>query len=244
MDVFSQFKRNKNAVAHPVNTKAEDIYFLLQWDDNHLAYITTVNKQKKEVDEFDYTLYEGVQRNILKTISLLQNNAGYTIDWNNPENKIYLHEHNYLLPQLLASKQFIDEKGNTIAAHTGSSQQLSIQLNIIDEGKRVQSLPYILLDNEQHAKFTYINENHAYLPKQGIVVETQHIGAYFHYLSSFNTTFPAQELQKFLSLLFSYINNITVSHEDYKMQHDEETIAPVLRCCLRKWTLTIRFTCG
>jgi len=28
MDVFAQFKRSKNAVAHPVNTKAEDIYDL------------------------------------------------------------------------------------------------------------------------------------------------------------------------------------------------------------------------
>src|SRR4051794_39935131 len=166
MDVFAQFKRNKSVVAHPVNTKAEDIYFLLQWDEDHLAYITTVNRQRKEVDEFDYTLYEGVQRNILKTISLLQSNAGYTIDWNNPENKIYLHEHSYLLPQLLASKQFIDEKGNTITAPAGPSQQLSIQLNTIEDGKRVQSIPYIILDNEHHSKFIYINENHAYFPEQ------------------------------------------------------------------------------
>src|SRR4051794_16923037 len=213
MDVFAQFKRNKSVVAHPVNTKGEDIYFLLQWDEDHLSYITTVNKQGKEVDEFDYTLYEGVQRNILKTISLLQNNAGYTIDWNNPENKIYLHEHSYLLPQLLASKQFIDEKGNTITAYAGSVQQLFIQLNSIEDRKRIQSVPSILLNNEYHSKFSYINENHAYLPKEGIVAETQNIGAYFHYLPSFSTTFPAQELQKFLSLLLSYINNVTVTLE-------------------------------
>ncbi len=227
MDVFAQFKRNKNVTTHPVNTKAEDIYFLLQWDEDHSAYISTVNKQGKEIEEFDYTLYEGAQRNILKTIFLLQSNAGFTIDWNNPENKIYLHEHSYLLPQLLASKQFIDEKGKTIAAHAGPPQQLIIQLNGIEDGKRVQAVPFILLDNEHQFKFTYINENHAYLPKQGIVVETQNIGAYFHYLSSFSTTFPIQEMQKFLSLLLSYISNVSVNLEGYKMQYDEETIAPV-----------------
>src|SRR5436853_5545518 len=139
MDVFAQFKRSKNVTAQPLNTKAEEIYFLLEWDEDHLAYITTVNKQGKEVDEFDYTQYEGVQRNIHKTISLLQSNAGYTIDWNNPENKIFLHEHSYLLPQLLASKHFIDEKGNTITAHAGQTQQLFIQLNTIEEGKDEQS---------------------------------------------------------------------------------------------------------
>ena len=192
MDVFAQFKRSKNAVAHPVNTKAEDIYFLLQWDENHLAYITPVNKQGKEVEEFDYTLYEGVQRNILKTISLLQSNAGFTIDWNNPENKIFLHEHSYLLPQLLASRHFIDERGKTITAYSGSQQQLFVQLDTIEDGKRFKSIPYILLNNnEQQKKFFYINENHAYFPEEAIVAETQHIGTNFYYLSSFSTTFPA-----------------------------------------------------
>ncbi|MDQ6480314.1 DEAD/DEAH box helicase [Dyadobacter sp. LHD-138] len=197
------------------------LFFLLQFDQQG-AFIETVDKTGKNAT-FDYRQYSGVQRSIAKTIYMIRDRSHFTIDWENPESRLYLHEHPYLIPQLLESGIFINPDDEVIKAGAGTAQ-LRLILSKTSEQSLSSQLALITPDAE-FTDFQFINEEHVWLAGSNIVLETQPVGALFHSLENFNLkNLPLADLQKFLSLFFSYLDNVTLLYESYTVQRDAEPI--------------------
>jgi superfamily II DNA or RNA helicase len=229
MDVFSLLKKNKNGpavISH--GGSPEELYFALNFDDDFCAYINVVNKKGEVVVNFDYTLYPGVLRTILKNISLLQSKADFTINWNNPDNNIYLHEHPYLLPQLLNSNRLLNKAGQKIEVDHTTSEPLPLFVTInTAEDNKLYAKPVIYFEAEENTDFLFLNDTYVLFRDKRIIAETQNIGPHFNLINSFYAKFLVGELQKFLSLLFSSLNKVHVNYKEYTIVYDPENISSV-----------------
>ena len=100
--MFEQFKKNKNTGFLPESfkiSKPVEVIFHLNFDDKG-AYLEVTDKKNNPIYP-DYRQYQGVVRSILKSVELIKQKGDFAIDWENPENRIYLFEHTYLLEPLL-----------------------------------------------------------------------------------------------------------------------------------------------
>lgn len=223
MSIFEQLRRDKSFTEYKDISSQKDngLFFLLQFDSQG-AFIETVDKTGKHAT-FDYRQYSGLLRSITKTIHTIRDRSHFTIDWENPDNRLYLHEHPYLIPQLLESKLFINLDDETIKAGSGIGQ---LKLSLKKENEKSLSSKLILVTPDaEYADFQFINEEHVWLSGTNLILETPPVGSLFHSLEHFTLkNLPLGDLQKFLSLFFSYLDNVTLQYENFAVQRDSEPI--------------------
>jgi SNF2 family DNA or RNA helicase len=223
MSIFEQLKRNKPFSEfrdYPTH-KDTGLFFLLQFD-HQGAFIDPVDKVGKPVS-FDYRQYSGLLRSVAKTVHNIRDRNHFTIDWENPENRLYLHEHPYVIPQLLESGRLISQVDQVISAGGGVGQ-LRLTMEQTDE-KTLSSQLRLAGPDEEFLHFRYINEEYVWLAGTNTVLETAPVGSLFHSLEHFNlVSLPLSDLQKYLSLVFSYLDQVSLQYKNYTVQRDAEPI--------------------
>ncbi|HEX8462418.1 MAG TPA: SNF2-related protein, partial [Segetibacter sp.] len=164
---------------------------------------------------------------ILKSIYTIESRSDFVIDWENTPGKVYLHENDYLIEMLLQSKVWIDEKGTVISAFSNTGKAYLV-LSRADATKKITSVLQVLSGDKAFTRFKFINEDHVYA--DGTVLEIPSIGQNFNSVLLFNTKIEEQELSKFLSLFFSYVQNIELSYDNYAVSFSKDVITttPVL----------------
>lgn len=223
MSIFEQLKRSKSFTEFRDFSPQKDngLFFLLQFD-NQGAFIETVDKAGKSTT-FDYRQYSGVVRSLAKTIHTIRDRSDFTIDWENPESRLYLHEHPYLIPQLLESGLFINHDDHVIKAGLETAQ-LRLVIDKSSE-KFVSSQLILTVADGEHADFQFINEGYVLLSGTNTVIDTAPVGSLFHSLENFNLqNLPVADLQKYFSLFFSYLDNVTLQYQNYEVHRDLEPI--------------------
>jgi superfamily II DNA or RNA helicase len=223
MSIFEQLKRNKIPVAQTdvSNKEGDEIFFRLHFDSRG-AYIETVNKSGKET-EFDYRRFSGVLRSIAKNIQLVKDRSHFTVDWENPDNRLYLHEHPYLVAQLLESGHFINAQMKPVRQAEGIGQ-LNIELNKETE-HHLSAKMNLIFQNQSFSDFKFINEEYAWLSENNTIMQTAPIGSFFAGLNIFNVAqLPVADLQKYLSLFYSYVENTRLQYENYTVKKVAEPL--------------------
>lgn len=216
--LFEALKKEKQSGQTRPPARAAAITFCLLFDENG-AYIE-VRNDKGQQAEVDYVNYNGVARNILKSIQSVSQRGDFVVDWENPGNKVYLHENAFLIDQLLQSKQWVDEAGNLLQP-AGSTALLRLVITS-NEAREVISRLELILDEATITGFRFINESHVYT--NGLVAEIPPVGRNFRSLGLFDTLLKADEIQKFLSLFFSFVQNVSVRYEQYRVSFSDTPI--------------------
>jgi len=222
MSLFDQFKKNKNAgyITDTLKrTKPIDILFMLLFDDGG-AYVEVADKTYKPVIT-DYRQHSGVTRSILKSVEQIREKGAFAVDWENPQNRIYLHEHPYLLDSLLHSGQLINKDGDRITPEAGVAQ---LVVEITQAEEQLLATTILKANGANELNFYFINDNHALLEDSGSIIETHPIGGQFGSVYAFDSKFIKADLQKYLSLLFSFLSNTEVLYEDYTIHQKDEKI--------------------
>ena len=223
MSIFEQLKKNKSYKEYIDISPQKDngLFFLLHFD-NQGAFVETVDKAGKNAS-FDYRQYSGVLRSLAKTIHTIRDRSHFTIDWENPDSRLYLHEHPYLIPQLLESGLFINNDDKVIKAGSGTAQ-LRMALNKTEENTLSSQLT-LACQEAIYTHFQFLNEEYVWIPETNTVLDTAPVGSLFHSLEHFNlANLPSADLQKYLSLFFSYLDNVTLQYENYAVQRDSEPV--------------------
>ena len=223
-NIFEALKKDKQNSLISAIGSLELIRFCLLFDE-HGAFIEVQN-EKGNIVEVDYLLYSGVVRGILKSIQSIAQRNDFLIDWENPNNKVYLHENDFLIEQLLQSKLLVDEKGTTIHAAIGNAS-LSLVMNITTDDK-IRSVIKLLTNDTLCTDYQIINETNIFA--NGSIAEVSPVGRNFKTINLFNTVLDKDDIQKFLSLFYSYVQNIPLHYEQFKVIFSEQTISthPVL----------------
>lgn len=221
MILFEQLKRNKLPLADAPVKDNGPLFFQLLFDDGG-AYLETVNTEGNPV-ESDYRRFSGALRQVAKNIQLLREKSQFTIDWENAENRLYMHEHPHLIAPLLESGHFINQDGDPITPRKGKG---SLRVSLL--GGKDQSLDArvrLFVEGEALDTFRFIQEEYAWLPGTNQIVATQAAGPLFAELSLFNVNgLPIRDLQKYLSLLFSYVDHAPLDYGNYTVKKETEPL--------------------
>jgi len=215
-NLFEAFKKDKQISSSKVS--AETIVFCLLFDELG-AYIEVRNAKGNAILP-DYINYSGVVRSILKSVQSITQRNDFLVDWENPENKVYLHENDFLIEQLLQSKLWIDDNGTAVQAASNIGF-VSLVMSKREDDK-ISSLLQLVLDDAIFTEFTFINETHVYA--NGLIAEVKTVGRNFKSVNLFNSVVSKEDVQKFLSLFFSYTQNIDLKYEQFKINFSDDPI--------------------
>ncbi|MEO5891935.1 MAG: DEAD/DEAH box helicase [Ferruginibacter sp.] len=222
--LFEALKKERQPLYAASADKAGTIVFCLLFDEQG-AYVEVQNEKGNPVDA-DYLHYNGVVRSILKSIHGILQRSDFLVNWENPGNKVYLHENDFLIDLLLQSKLWVDENKNTL--QPAGKASLKLLLTNTGDNKKARSVLQLTTEDETIADFRFINETHVYV--NGRIAELEPVGQNFKSVNLFNTLLDTGDVQKFLSIFFSYVQNIPLHYEAYRVSFSEDSIStsPVL----------------
>ncbi len=207
VELFERLKRKKTIITGKTPS-VEELFFCLKFDDVG-AYISVVNKTGKELDAH-YEFYNGHTRDVLKSIDRIVEKAGFRIDWERPEDHVYLAEHEYLIWQLQHCENFVDETFQRIDV-VDSPADIRVQL---EERKDLVHSSIMLKTQEgMQQDFEFLSESYVFA--KGRVHRIQPLGENFREIRLFASRILPIDLEKFLSLLYSYFESIQVSFNRY-----------------------------
>ncbi|MEW6618903.1 MAG: SNF2-related protein [bacterium] len=212
VDIFERLKRKKK-ISIKKKRPASSIFFQLHFNEIG-AYITVVDKDRNEVEP-DFEYYTGRTHDILKSIAAIRDKSNFRINWEIPDNKIYLSEHEYLLWQLQHCNNFVDAQFRPIGFMDGLAK---IVVSI--EGEDTLAIKiFLLYQGKGFKEFSFLNENYVFA--EGNIYKIPPVGENFKELHLFQTSLLPMNLEKYLSLLYSYFENIFIDYQDYKQIEGE-----------------------
>ncbi|MFN8576797.1 MAG: hypothetical protein U0354_08055 [Candidatus Sericytochromatia bacterium] len=211
-DIFTKLKNNKRS--SKAFNNYTNIYFKLSIDKIG-AYIELVNDKNEVLESVNYKNYSEQTREILKYIEHIKNKNLFVIDWySTDKNKVYLSENQFLIDLFKDSNLLVDEKLKLIDFSNNIS---SILLNIKENDEKILSSIFFEKDNIKDLIFL----SEKYILKNRTIYEIEPIGEIFNKLHLFNTEIKNNELEKFLSIFYSYFDNIKINYQDYKLDKGE-----------------------
>jgi len=212
-NLFETLKRNKKLISK--KPSVTDIFFQLKFDDTG-AYIVVVDEKQNEI-ETEYEFYSGNTRELLKTISHIQEKSVFRIDWTAPNGRIYLHEHEYLLWQLKNNSKFVDS--NLVPLKFVESIA-NLLIEIQPNEKYLHSQIFIQHKGKKLADLKFLTESHVF--SDGCIYTIDPLSDNFRDIHLFETQIPKKQLEKYLSLLNSYFENIELRYENYTVVEGPE----------------------
>ena len=208
VDLFERLKRKKTIITAKTPS-VEELFFCVKFDDVG-AYITIVNQNGKEQDA-RYEFYSGHTRDVLKSIDQIVEKTSFRIDWERPEDHIYLAEHEYLIWQLQHCENFVDEDFRRIRF---AESPATVQLRL-EEGKElIRSTIVLKTQSGLLHDFKFLSESYVFAEEH--IYRIQPLGENFRELRVFESRILPINLEKFFSLLYSYFESIQVSFNRYR----------------------------
>ncbi len=219
-DIFEQLKRDAYQKSGKEKTII-DIFFQLNFDEIG-AHIDIVNSKGKSA-EADYRAHSGSVREVLRSFENIKRQLDFAIDWEKDNDKVYLSEHDYLMWQLQHCKNVVDSQQNELFFAVGEGK-IIIKIQAEDEERKTMYAQVALVhqDNEL-TNLLPVTEN--YILHENTLYPINSIGNNYNRLSAFQTRFAHKDLEKYLSLLYSYSQNIELNYEDYAIAIDDKNLA-------------------
>lgn len=212
---FKEFKRKNTYQSSATTSKA--VFFQIKMDD-HGGYVQVVDEKYKPV-EVNYLNYDGATRQILRSIDVIQDKKGFVIDWEKPNENLYLHDNDHLLVLLKSSPNVIGEDSQPITFQENKgyiemdislkNEKMAAWINFCHEGETFES-PELLTEE--------------YVLKGNNIYPVAPLGPNFMGLRSFQTYFHPEDFSKYLSLLFSYQDNIQIKWQDYTVEFPNDHV--------------------
>ena len=215
--VFDRFKKIKTTDFHP--GKVENIHFQLNFDDFG-AFLLVVDARQRPV-EVNYLNTGGATRHILRSLEKIKNTNNFLIDWQKSNDRVYLGDHEYLMWQLRRCENVIDTDQQAILFRERvATVKLVVKAENAkqDRDTKQHFVSSLLLTHEgkEYHDFRLLTESYALAGTE--VFEISPLGDDYRDINYFQTEFHERELQRFLSLFFSFIDNVQVAYEDFRTE--------------------------
>ena len=217
-EFFDYFKRQ--SLQKGKISPYHDIYFQINFDP-HGAYLEVIDKNGNTT-ETSYLSYAGATRNVLRAIENINEKNSFVIDWEKPQDKIYLQEYPFLIDALQMCDNLVDSKMKDLQfSNEQGAIQLAIQTNETDKESLHTDLLLYHLDKTFN-NFQAITES--FVLTKNNIIEIEPLGLGFAHLQQFKSTFYKKDLSLFLSLLYSNLDQVKLAYEDYQFNISKEKV--------------------
>jgi len=159
----------------------------------------------------DHTNYSGSVRRLLKLIEKISGRNEFEISWEKSAGLIDLSENDFLLWHLKNNPAFVDEH---FAPLRFSDEPTVLELSITGD-HRLDCVFFMQTKEKRTSRFQIISEHLLY--DSGELFQIPPLGENFMLIPDFETMITPSELGKYLSLLFSYCDNIKVNYKDCRL---------------------------
>ncbi|MCC5944655.1 MAG: DEAD/DEAH box helicase [Bernardetiaceae bacterium] len=220
MELFEKLKKNYS-VAVP-RLALRNFYFTLQQDD-YGTYLLLTDKEMRPMEP-DYLAYNGHLRETLRSIFNIEKKNAEAILWEGEENHIYLRDHDYLMWSLRYCSNIQDAKGNALTFVPDEVRNISVQINYIEDKNLYEGKVYLVGGSRPISDFHFLTDSWCLYKDR--IYQINSIGNNFSNIGLFNTHFEADYLEKYLTLLFSFFQNITLDFDDYEVIESSELLIP------------------
>lgn len=233
-EFWSQFKK-LSPITAPQGSKlmtGKEIFFMLKKGE-YDTFIIPVDKKMNRL-EADYRFYSGDVSQLLRSIDAIREEMAFQITWNdNGGSDISLNQNPHLLYQLIRCKNLVDEKGKSISVSCDSTV---LQLVLKKYGNNIE--PHFIIpsadnDEEFDSSKKYVNNqlfitllSDCFVLYKNVIYPISSIGDNYHQLSFFATRFTIDIMEQYLSVFFSFIENVQVIFEDYEVEYSENELIP------------------
>lgn len=186
-----------------------DIFFQLNFDEAG-AYIIVIDQKTLEEVKVDYRHYSGNSRDLLKCIERIGEEDSFRIDWDHPDDRVYLFKNEFIIWQLEKCDYIVDSEFKPITFVKGKAE---ITLFIEGDAKCTSKL-VLKSQHEKIEDLVVLTEDHVFA--DGKIYAIKSVGENFVQLKWFETEFVLAEIEKFLSLFYSFFDDIVVKFRDFE----------------------------
>ena len=195
----------------------------------------TVIDEKGNVVTPDYKQYQGETFNVLRIIDNIRHEQAMRISWDADEEQgIRLHDYPYLLFALLRCDNLVDNKLKPLKV---SNTPATIVLSLKSEVSRVKSealSPQLIARCEGRASQPFHLLSDVFALVDDTICPIASLGENYLRIGFFNETFQRTLLEQYLSVFYSYIDNVDLDYEDYVLVRSEQTIETVPTIIIEK----------
>ncbi len=199
--MFENLKRTQT-LQHSKRKSAQKIFFVIRFD--HYGAYVEVCDAKLQALEVDPELYTQHERKLLVLLEQLQREQLFMIQWESDSSHVYLRDHTSLIELLMQVKSVVDETGKLLHFE---KEMTPFKIALNETGGTVT--PESSAGKEARwlsSSFVLLNDR---------VMHLESIGEHFDKIGQFETIFPLSFLEHYLSLLFTFFDNVTLRFDDY-----------------------------
>ena len=214
-------KKHISHVKKTTKVQLENLFFQIGIDSNKQAFVDTINDKGISITP-DYHLYSGETFHVLRSIDAIREKQQEVFSWEKTHNWIFLKDYPYLIHQLLRCKNLKDGSLKDIATSDVPAEPLLL----LDRQDNEMTASFALkADNETVKDFVFLTDSFVMADKT--IYPIRSVGENYERLDLFRSTFPEQMLEKYLSVFYSYAENILPVYEDYTLEYADTEMATV-----------------
>ncbi len=207
-DLFDRLKRSRPLIQR--ENGGYPVFFQLDFDDRG-AFLRVVDKNGRKVEP-GHESYGGPVRDLLKSLESIRERNQFRIDWEKPSDRIYLDENDHLIGRLRHCDGVVTADFTPIRF---AEETARLRLIIEEKGGLHEARSVLSHGGERIERPVLIDERHAF--SGGIIYPIPPLGENYRLLPLFQTRILPGNLEKYLSLLFSYLGDIPVRLDGYRM---------------------------
>ena len=193
------------------------------------AAVTVVDENGNAVTP-DYKQYQGETFNVLRIIDNIRQEQAMRISWDTDvEQGIRLHDYPYLLFALLRCNNLVDAKLNPLKV---SEVPATIAVCIVASKDLCTPILYARCEGKQAQPFQLLSDVFALVGDT--ICPIASLGENYLRIGFFNETFPHSLLEQYLSVFYSYIDNVGLDYEDYVLVRSDQTVETVPTIIIEK----------
>lgn len=214
-------KKKRGCVVDNTIQSVCDFYFLIAFDEQG-GYVQTVDKDLNAVD-LDCRYYTGDVAQTLRTLSHIREELQFQISWDGEDRKgrIRLKNYPYLLYQLICCDNLLDGEKRRV---TVADEVLLPRLYLNEEAGEIRpSLRFFQEGEEPPVKFL----TDSFILAGNRIFKVESLGDGYSQLDAFLAPFTKDMIEEYLSVFYSYVRNVSVVYEDYRVSVSEQTVNTV-----------------
>lgn len=200
---------------------------------NGVVRVSVVNKKMRPITA-DYRDLNGEEAVTLRSMETIRERDLFRVEWGTEQDEaegVNLNEHPQLLYQLIRCKNLVFADGKPVKVSQDNTRVV-IRINLQEKGKKTVLQPEMLLaadlnpDKENGQAAAPLLLSDCFALSGHTVYPIAPIGDNYAQLRYFLAPIDGNMLQEYLSVLFSYVDNVELVYDNYTVDRQEQEIKP------------------